>query len=68
MRYIHLNPLRAKVITTLGELDHYFWSGHSTIMGYSQNDWMDTAYVLLQFGSRKKAQPRPLTGDLWKKA
>lgn len=55
MRYIHLNPLRAKVITTIGELDHYSWSGHSTIMGYSKKDWMDTAYVLLHFGRRKKA-------------
>ncbi len=55
IRYIHLNPVRAGIITTLRELDSYPWSGHSTIMEKTRHDWMDTAYVLTQFGNRKRA-------------
>src|SRR4030043_68130 len=28
IRYIHLNPVRAKVLQTVGELEKYRWSGH----------------------------------------
>ena len=31
VRYIHLNPIRAGVIKTIEELDHYPWSGHINI-------------------------------------
>jgi len=55
VRYIHLNPVRAKVVTTLKELDRYPWSGHGTVMGNGRQHWMDTVYVLSQFGVRKKA-------------
>ena len=37
IRYIHLNPLRAKVVKDLKELDKYPWTGHSTILGRRQN-------------------------------
>ena len=33
IRYIHLNPVRAKVVSDLAALDSYQWSGHSVIMG-----------------------------------
>ena len=55
VRYIHLNPIRAEIVTTLKELDCYPWSGHSAIMGNARHDWMDTGYILSQFGARKKA-------------
>src|SRR4030043_236961 len=55
VRYIHLNPGRAKIVPPLNELDRYPWSGHSTVMGNARQDWMDTVYVLSQFGARKKA-------------
>jgi len=55
VRYIHLNPIRAEIVTTLKELDHYPWSGHSALMGNAKHDWMDTGYLLSQFGARKKA-------------
>jgi len=51
VRYIHLNPLRAGIIKTMKELDSYLWTGHSTIMDRSNNEWMDTYYVLAQFGT-----------------
>ncbi|MBM4331877.1 MAG: transposase [Deltaproteobacteria bacterium] len=28
VRYIHLNPVRAKLVKTMGELDLYPWTGH----------------------------------------
>lgn len=55
IRYIHLNPVRANIVTTLKELDQYPWSGHKAVMGNIKQDWMDTAYVLSQFAVRKKA-------------
>ena len=37
IRYIHLNPLRAKLVQDLKELDKYPWTGHSTILGHRKN-------------------------------
>ena len=58
VRYLHLNPVRAKVVSTLEELDGYAWSGHSAIMGKKNCPWMDTEYVLGHFGKRKGAARR----------
>ena len=33
-RYIHLNPLRAKLVKSMKALDRYKYSGHGVIMGY----------------------------------
>ena len=37
IRYIHLNPLRAKLVQDLKELDKYPWAGHSAILGRRKN-------------------------------
>jgi len=37
IRYIHLNPLRAKLVQDLKELDKYPWTGHSAIIGRRKN-------------------------------
>ena len=37
IRYIHLNPLRAKLVQDLEELDKYPWAGHSAILGHRKN-------------------------------
>lgn len=55
IRYIHLNPVRANIVATIEELDHYPWSGHRAVMGKTSHDWMDTAYVLNQFGTGNKS-------------
>lgn len=56
VRYIHLNPIRAKIIGTLEELDRYPWSGHREIVGKTRYAWMDIKTVLSQFGdTRRKA-------------
>jgi putative transposase len=54
VRYIHLNPVRAKVIQTTAELDKYPWSGHRAMIEKAKYPWMDTATVLTQFGSTKR--------------
>ena len=46
VRYIHLNPLRAKLVSNLAELDQYPYGGHSTLMGSKKNPWQDVDYVL----------------------
>ena len=51
VRYIHLNPLRAKLVETLGKLDGYRWCGHSVLMARVRNDWQDRDYVLTWFGT-----------------
>ena len=53
-RYIHLNPLRARMVKNLKELRFYPWSGHSAIMGKQKRGWQDVGTVLGYFGRRKK--------------
>ena len=36
-RYIHLNPLRARLAEDLKSLDKYQWAGHSAILGRRKN-------------------------------
>ena len=58
VRYIHLNPLRAGIIKTLEELDHYPYCGHSCLMGNKQNDWQETASVLRLFSDLVRSARR----------
>ena len=53
VRYIHLNPLRAGQVDTLGRLNRYKWCGHSALLGIRKNDWQDQEYVLKWFDSRQ---------------
>jgi hypothetical protein len=50
VRYIHLNPIRAKIVRTLPELNRYAYSGHSMLMGRKDRPWQDVGYVLSYFG------------------
>ncbi len=50
VRYIHLNPLRAKIVSSLAELNSYQYSGHSILMAGSKSNWQDVNYVLSIFG------------------
>ncbi|MEW6664285.1 MAG: transposase [Thermodesulfobacteriota bacterium] len=52
VRYIHLNPLRAKIVADLEELGRYPYSGHSALMGKSERSWQDIQYVLGSFGEK----------------
>ena len=53
VRYIHLNPLRAATVKSMGELDQYPWSGHRVLMGKGRNDWQEREYVLHQFHEKE---------------
>ncbi len=53
VRYIHLNPLRVSAVKSMGELDHYRWSGHGVLVGKGRNDWQERNYVLNQFHERE---------------
>ncbi len=55
VRYIHLNPLRAGIVSTLSELDIYPWTGHSVLMGNRQCAEQDTDAILALFGRSTKA-------------
>jgi len=52
VRYIHLNPLRAKVVSDMKELNRYSYCGHSALMGKKIREWQDIEYVLGFFGRR----------------
>lgn len=51
VRYIHLNPVRAKIASTLSDLDRYPYSGHSALMGKKERPWQDTDSALGLFSS-----------------
>ena len=57
VRYIHLKPLRAGLVSDLSELDRHPWSGHSVLMGHQRNGWQEMEEVLGHF-SEKKNQAR----------
>ena len=54
MRYIHLNPLRAGIVSDLDSLNRYKYCGQTALMGKGSCDWMDTKYVLSYFGKSLK--------------
>ena len=58
VRYIHLNPIRAKLVRELKALDKYPYSGHSAVLGRVKRDCQQVDYVLGFFGKTKSAARR----------
>ncbi|MBD3343815.1 MAG: hypothetical protein GF401_01980 [Chitinivibrionales bacterium] len=54
IRYIHLNPIRASIISSMKELDQYEWTGHKTIINEKRHDWIAVREVLSKFGKTIK--------------
>ena len=52
IRYIHLNPLRAKIVQDFKGLKDYPFCGHSVLMGKIERDWQEIDQVLKMFGQR----------------
>ena len=52
VRYIHLNPLRAGIVSDLNHLNRYKYCAHAVLMGKRECEWTDTKYVLSYFGKR----------------
>jgi len=53
VRYIHLNPLRARLVKNYTQLGRYRWCGHGVLMGEIPNEWQDRDYVLRWFGQKQ---------------
>jgi putative transposase len=51
VRYIHLNPLRAKLVSDINALNKYANNGHSVILGKYSNNSQDTRAVLRLFSN-----------------
>jgi REP element-mobilizing transposase RayT len=58
VRYIHLNPIRARLVKDLDELGRHPFCGHSVIMGKMKKPWQDTEGVLGMFGENLRASRR----------
>jgi REP element-mobilizing transposase RayT len=57
VRYIHLNPLRSRLVTDYPSLKSFPYCGHGVLLGKRQNDWQNVAYVWSRFGkSRSRAR------------
>lgn len=50
--YIHLNPLRSKIVADLKDLAKYPYGGHGALMGKQKRDFQDVDYVLQLFGDK----------------
>jgi putative transposase len=55
IRYIHLNPLRARVISTVEELKTYRYCGHNRIFSTEAESWFAADEILARFGSGAKS-------------
>ena len=56
IRYIHLNPLRAGLVSDPEELAKYPWCGHSVILGHRILSGQSVDAVLASFGRRTARQ------------
>ena len=52
VRYLHLNPLRAKIVSDLRQLARFPWTGHSALLGTVPSPWQDTSTILWPRHSR----------------
>ena len=54
VRYIHLNPLRARLVKALADLETYPWCGHATLLEKGGYEWQERAAVLGRFGATER--------------
>ena len=55
VRYIHLNPLRGRIVENLKQLKRHPYTGHGVIMNAFKNKWQDKDYVLRMFATKDGA-------------
>lgn len=58
VRYIHLNPLRARLVADLHQLESFPFCGHAVIMGKHKHPWQNSKELLGYFGKRLSASRR----------
>lgn len=56
--YIHLNPLRAKLVENLAELENYKWCGHPAIVKGVPDGILDSEVLLEHFGGDEETAVR----------
>lgn len=66
VRYIHLNPLRAKRVFDYRALGRHPYCGHSVILGRRNNDWQEVDYVLRLFGDTQATARGRYREFVWK--
>ncbi|MBN2342227.1 MAG: transposase [Deltaproteobacteria bacterium] len=60
VRYIHLNPVRARMVDSVADLKSYPWTGHRQLMGKGGLSVQDVDTVLGRFGATVGAARREL--------
>jgi REP element-mobilizing transposase RayT len=58
VRYIHLNPLRAKLVADIRQLGKNPYGGHGVLMGNVSAEWQNTKYILGLFGGKMSVARR----------
>ena len=53
VRYIHVNPVRAKILDSVSQLDRYPYTGHAVLMGHQKFNGQDVEWILSLFGKSK---------------
>lgn len=52
--YIHLNPVKAKIVKGMEGLANYPWTGHRALLGMEKNKWQNIEEILGLFGQTEK--------------
>ena len=52
--YIHLNPLRAKLVRNIAGLEKYRWCSHGALIGRNKPGFMERDHILSYFGNTGK--------------
>ncbi len=60
VRYVHRNPLRSGIVSSLEALGTYRWTGHATLMGQGAVGFQDAQGILAQFGETTNQARRRL--------
>lgn len=51
VRYVHLNPVRAKLVANLEALAEFEWTGHRAVLGLAEIPWQASRDLLARFGT-----------------
>ena len=62
VRYIHLNPVRAKIVK---KPEDYVWTGHLSYLGRGGDDLIDDGFVLDQFSRNRSLARRRYRQFVW---
>jgi REP element-mobilizing transposase RayT len=54
VRYIHLNPLRGKLVSIYSDLSRYPFCGHGVLLGNCKREWQNVDHVLGCFGKSER--------------